>query len=101
MTDLELLQQFSRTIPVPNGTALEVCTIHWQGPHTPQLEWQIAEILPEESREAAIAASQQELLNNPDFFGICEECHTRNPVGWMHRKNLCQCCASTKYGIVY
>jgi len=101
MNDPELLQKFSRTVPVPNGLALDVCTIHWPHPHEPTTEWRTVETLPQNADEETIAAAQQRLLHNPKFFRICEECQTRKPVGWMHNQNICQGCASANHGAVY
>jgi len=101
MNDPELLQQFSRTIPVPSGLALEVGTIHWTSSYESTMEWIAAEVLPKNADEETIAAAQQRLLHNPKFFRICEECQTRNPVGWMHNQTICQGCASANHGVVY
>jgi hypothetical protein len=43
----------------------------------------------------------QEILDNEQYFKVCQECGKRKPRGWMHNDGICQSCAENNHGVVY
>ncbi len=76
-----------------------VCSIAWQGSHTPISTWiKIAE-LPEYADAKAIHAQVQRALKLKTYFNTCEACGNKNPTGWMEG-TVCHSCLE-KEGIVF
>jgi hypothetical protein len=99
------------------GLQLEVCSINWEGSHTPVSNWVVVKrfdkVIPDQERcysidSSVVALSAYELekeiskvLKNSKYFQICGRCRTLNPVGHMHDDFMCQGCAERFGGIVY
>ena len=101
MNDAELIEEFFEIERAKEAIRILVQKISWDGPHTPVSNWSEAKVLPPEASEESIQQSITELLNDPQYFGMCTECNERNPNGWMQGRSLCQSCAEKNHGIVY
>ena len=101
MTDEGLTEEFISAHRGPSELVLRVKTIKWEGPHTPVAEWITARTITGSLTDSEVQDSVRALLADRSFFGKCEECGERNPMGWMHNPSLCQGCAEGNHGVVY
>jgi hypothetical protein len=101
MNDQELANEFIRIKRDDDGVRLAVRHIRWDGPGTPVSYWVDAKLLPAGTADAAVQEEVGRILEDAAHFGVCAECHERNPRGWMHRRDLCQRCAERNHGVVY
>jgi len=101
MNDQELAKEFIQVDRGEAGVQLRVRHIRWDGPGTPVACWLDAKLLPAGTTDSVIQEEVGRILEDAAHFGVCAECHERNPVGWMHRRDLCQGCAERNHGVVY
>jgi hypothetical protein len=84
MNDFDLGEEFFRTEREVDETRILVRTISWKGPHTPVITWVLARTLRVGASDMEVEAAIQQLLRDPKFFRVCEECSRRYPIGHMH-----------------
>lgn len=95
------------------GIHLVVRMLSWGGPATPISSWYTIETFSTDTSPDVIAAAAESLVDNPNYFFVCDDCRCRNPVGYMHEGYLerdedekdgavgvCMACAHD-YGVVY
>ena len=98
--DEVVLLEFTRTRLEGTEIVLEVQTITWQDPHSPNATWAQVDRLPAFSDESAISRHLRKLLQDHRFFRVCKACGDRNPVGWMLDEGICHRCAAAR-GVVF
>ena len=101
MNDEELISKFIKVKQEDNEIRLLVRQIFWPHPHEPRSRWTVASVLPQASPPQDVDAQIQAILENSQYFKVCQECAKRKPRGWMHNSNICQSCAERNYGVVY
>lgn len=92
--------EFIRWVRVPDGLALQVCRIVWEGAHTPHSVWDTFEILPLHAGSELQQSALQRLRRSKKYFGTCRDCGQWQPRGWMHDARICQGCAP-HYRVIY
>jgi hypothetical protein len=97
----DLIKEFIQIKRNGLHSEIHVCTISWDGPHTPISGWKLYVTLDSEKSESDIKPAIQALLNDKKYFCTCKECGERNPKGWMSSKDICQSCAEKNHGIVH
>ncbi|WP_261663718.1 hypothetical protein [Deinococcus sp. Marseille-Q6407] len=92
--DEELLRDFTRMVPVGRALDsvlwLEVCTVTWPLPHTPQARWEPLEALPAYATADEVAQARRAALERPEYFRLCPRCGRRIPRGALHDERQCQ-----------
>jgi len=101
MDDQELISEFIAVERNSTGCSISVLTIRWDGPANPVSIWIPVRNLPADFPVSAIQSEIARLLEDPQYFAVCEECHERNPVGWMDDERICQSCAERNHGVVH
>jgi len=101
MKDTDLRKEFIRIDKTGSGVEVHVCTISWEGSHTPVSKWVRGQELRREASKAEIDKAVALLLEDTQYFRVCRECDERNPIGWMHDERICQGCAERNHGVVY
>ena len=101
MKDRELLDEFVRVARTEGGVRILVREIRWEGPHTPVSTWVIARTLPATASETEVENSVVRILEDGDYFQVCNECGSRKPLGWMEGGGICQGCAEVNHGVVH
>lgn len=99
--DLELLNDMTRVLRMPEATVIEVADIHWLGTHNPFAVWHPVCVLPCDAESSRIDALRIKLLDRKKFFLRCTECGLRNAKGHMDSAALCMGCAEKNHGVVY
>jgi len=101
MNDDDLRKEFIRVHEKDAGVQISVCTIGWEGPHTPVSKWVVGREFHGDVNAVDLGEATTLLLEDTQYFRICQECGERNPVGWMHDKRICHGCAQRNHRIVY
>lgn len=101
MNDKEIISEFIQVKKGNDGIQLLVRGISWPHPHEPVSSWTVASVLPQTSSSQELDSKIQEILDNKQYFEICQACGERNPRGWMHNDSICQSCAEDNHGVVY
>ena len=99
--EAQLLADFTRIVVGETTTVLEVATIRWESPCTPNLDWHVYmswKSAPIPEHTAQIIA---DLLADQRYFRTCDRCNKLNCAGHMHDQNICQGCAERHLGGVY
>lgn len=101
MTEDALLHDFTRAVRHHDRVAIQVLWITWPHPHEPKSCWHTVVNLPSDANKCSIGAERANLLEHATYFAVCEECHERNPAGWMLDEHICQSCAESKHRVVF
>jgi len=101
MTESELLKEFIRVEKTTRFARILVCEIEWDGPEKPLSRWVVGKTLRAEAAVVDIQHEAMEMLQDPRFFGVCEECGERNPNGLMLDEEICQSCAVKNHHVVF
>jgi len=96
-----LREDFIQIDKTGGKTQIHVCTITWEGPHSPVSRWVLAGEFGEEVGADEVEKAVTDLLSDRQYFRVCRECKERNPIGWMHDKRICQGCAERNHGVVH
>ena len=99
--DHELVQNMTRVQISEKQVIVEVAVIDWPHPHEPRISWVLASTLPLSSTSTSIDAARSKLMNNRNFFALCEECGERKSKGHMFSGKICMSCAERNHGVVY
>lgn len=97
----ELREDYIRIKRSQDAVVILAGVISWDGPATPILEWKVVRRLPADTGPEKIEKAVAAVLKDPEFFLVCTECGERLPVGHMFTDEICQSCATRKYGVVY
>ncbi len=101
MGNINHLENYIRVKHSLKKIELEVCSVKWEGSHTPVFKWKVVKILEPNSQDHEIDLAVNNLLRDPEFFLKCTLCSDIQLVGNMFDESTCQTCASAKYGVVY
>jgi hypothetical protein len=101
MNDKEIVAEFIKAKQDSDGIRILVCQISWPHPHKPVSSWKVALVLPQTSSPEEVNCKILEILENKQYFQVCQECGKRKPLGWMHDDDICQSCAEKNHGIIY
>jgi hypothetical protein len=100
-SDLQLIQDFMRTVKAGNGLALEVGIVTWPSVSQPSMKWQLFREWFGQPSERELAQAKKDALHTRKFFKICQICRERCNTGHMHDARTCQTCAGRCFGVVY
>lgn len=99
--DTEVIASFIKVEQQSSKLRILVCSISWESSHEPTSNWEVAAVLPLKSLPGEIDSKIQEILQDQQYFKVCQECLQRNPCGWMHNHSICQGCAEKNHGVIY
>ncbi|MBE9137012.1 hypothetical protein IQ254_07320 [Nodosilinea sp. LEGE 07088] len=101
MNDKEIVSEFMQVKQENDVIHILVRGISWPQPHEPVSSWKVASVLPQTSSPQEVDFKVQAILENKQYFQICQGCEERNLRGWMHNDGICQGCAEKNHGVVY
>ena len=94
----EVLKAYTR---LRDGTVLEVMTIDWPHPHQPAKVWHRFRNWKDGPTPNQLERARQQILASKKYFFRCKVCQEICDAGHRHSKDICQGCASERFGAVY
>jgi hypothetical protein len=93
----------------PDGIAVAVFGVRWDGPHTPVpdprplacLAWSDFRGSEAEAVVAAQLLIQAGIVIRRAAFRRCRSCKRNMPPEWLHAEDMCQGCAERELGVVH
>ena len=84
-----------------DGTVLEVMTTDWPHPHEPAEVWHRFRSWKKGPTPIQRERARQQVLASKKYFFRCKFCHEICNTGHRYSKDICHCCASERFGVVY
>lgn len=101
MRDRRLRREHIRVERIDGVCRVLVGVVGWRDPSTPYVFWKLARELPGDCSKEALDCAVAAVLEDRQYFLVCERCGKRMPRGWMHDEHVCHSCAERLYGIVH
>ncbi len=99
--DRSLIREHIRTVVCDGGLEVQVLSIEWPHPHEPRGVWRPAATVPADDSKALELAIQT-ILNDAEYFQVCEDCGARKQVGRMlDDPPICHACAERNHGVAF
>ena len=101
MADERITKDFIRVERTVEGVQFFVCSVSWDGPHTPVMNWSWVTRIGGSVTDEQMAAEVTRILDDRKHFTRCGECRELNPLGWMHDERICQSCAEQNHQVIH
>ena len=89
---------------------IQVAKIDWIEPHEGLFIWDVYKELPEGTTEDELDEVLADLLDDTQYFAVCDKCNKRIPVGMMNVdeifrnerfRYICQDCMTKHYQVLF
>lgn len=101
VNDDKIVEEFIRVDRLPSSTRIFVGVVTWLAVSEPRKDRVEVASLPAEASASDIAGAVANCLEDRRWFGTCDDCGERNPVGWMDEPALCMGCDERNHGAVH